>query len=117
MRLLLKVVNQIIVLTLNRIGLLTSLVALFIYCANAHAQQPYFRELGISSGVPSINIYDLFVASDGLLYLGTDKGLFNYDGIKFRKLEFVESLAVGVNGIHEDKQGRIWCKNFSSQIN
>lgn len=80
------------------------------------AQEPYIKTLGIAEGVPSVTIYDLHVAKNGLLYLGTDKGLFSYDGIDFSKIEFVESLAVGVNGILEDENGTIWCKNFSSQI-
>ncbi len=87
------------------------------YCmVYTHAQQPYFREFGPSDGLPSIQIYDLYVAKSGLLYLGTDKGLYSFDGISYKKYEFVESLAVGVDGIIEDEQGRIWCKNFSSQI-
>jgi ligand-binding sensor domain-containing protein/two-component sensor histidine kinase len=80
------------------------------------SDKPYFREIGSAFGLPTAAIYDLFVASDGLLYLGTEKGLYAYDGTRFRKFEFVESLAVGVNGITEDSEGRIWCKNFSSQI-
>lgn len=87
-----------------------------IICARGYSQEPYFKEIGSAFGIPSTVIYDLFVASDGLLYLGTDKGLYSYDGTRFRKIEFVESLAVSVNGITEDAQGRIWCKNFSSQI-
>ena len=80
------------------------------------AQQPYYKVLGVAEGLPSLSIYDLYVAKNGLLYIGTDKGLYSYDGINFNKFEFVESLAVGVNGIVEDEKGTIWCKNFSSQI-
>lgn len=98
---------------LNPIVIFTTV---FLYCYPALSQQPYVKIIGVPEGVPSINIYDLYVAKNGLLYLGTDKGLFSFDGVNFKKIEFTESLAVGVNGIIEDDKGRIWCKNFSSQI-
>lgn len=97
-------------------AVLITIYNLFFVYQWASSQEPYMKKIGIPEGVPSINIYDLYVAKNGLLYLGTDKGLFSYDGINFKKYIFTESLAVGVNKISEDENGTIWCKNFSNQI-
>jgi ligand-binding sensor domain-containing protein len=97
-------------------------ILIFLFVSFGHVenmlygQEPYVKVLGIADGAPSTTIYDLYVAKNGLLFLGTDKGLYSYDGIDFFKYEFIESLAVGVNGILEDDKGVIWCKNFSNQI-
>ncbi|MFN3639711.1 MAG: two-component regulator propeller domain-containing protein, partial [Flavobacterium sp.] len=67
-------------------------------------------------GLPSQVIYDLYVSQAGRLYLGTEKGLFSFDGVRFSSYEFIDNLGFAVNSIQEDEHGVIWCKNFANQI-
>jgi len=95
-------------------------VILFVFAIQLHASElakhPYYKEINHFFGLPSMHIFDLHVAKSGLLFLGTDKGLFSYDGIQFKSYDFVNNLANAVDRIQEDDKGRIWCKNFSNQI-
>ena len=79
-------------------------------------KHPYYKEINHYFGLPSMHIYDLHVSKSGLLFLGTDNGLYSYDGIKFKSYKFKHNLANTVDRIQEDEAGRIWCKNFSNQI-
>jgi len=72
--------------------------------------------MSLLEGLPSQTIYDLFVDDKGLLYLGTDRGLYSYNGVAFREQEFVGSLGSSVHSIQQAEDGTIWCKNFSNQL-
>lgn len=87
------------------------LFALFV-----NAQEPFFRKISFLEGLPSDNIYDMYISKKGMLYLGTDKGLVSYDGVHFTLFPFEENLSNSVNSIQEDDKGIIYCKNFSNQI-
>jgi hypothetical protein len=95
-------------------------VILFVFAiqlrASELAKHPYYKEINHYFGLPTMHIYDLHVSKSGLLFLGTDNGLFSYDGIKFKSYKFKHNLANTVDRIQEDESGRIWCKNFSNQI-
>lgn len=91
------------------------LISLF-YLAAGFAQQPFIRQLSYRDGLPTQNIYSLHSDRFGLLYLGTDRGLISFDGVRFVEHEFEKSLGVSVNRIQQDHQGTIWCKNFANEI-
>ncbi len=80
------------------------------------SQQPFYRQITFSEGLPSNVVYDLHVAKNGLIYLGTENGLFMYNGIKFKKFPFKTTMGNSIDRINESESGRIWCMNFSNQI-
>lgn len=82
----------------------------------AQSQEPLTRKISFLEGLPSEVIYDLFVDSHGLLYLGTDKGLITYDGVNFKHIKYKDNLGNSLNSIQEDNHGVIWCKNFANQL-
>lgn len=90
-------------------------LCLFLYTPTK-AQEPFLRKISFLEGMPSDVIYDMYVSKQGLLYLGTDKGLVSYDGVHFILYPFDENLSNSVNAIQEDENGTIHCKNFSNQI-
>jgi ligand-binding sensor domain-containing protein len=77
---------------------------------------PYVRKISYLEGLPTQTIYDLFNDSKGYIYLGTDKGIYRYNGKEFSEIPSVITLSSSINNICEDDEGRIWCKNFSSQL-
>ena len=90
---------------------------LFIFIVHsASGQVPFYRKISFLEGLPTQVIYDSYVAKNGMLYLGTDKGLISFDGVKFKEYSFSENLGVAVNSIQEDNKGVIWCKNFANQV-
>lgn len=90
---------------------------LILFCAlSATGQSTFVKEIGKNSGLPTQSIYDLFIDSDGFLYLGTEIGMFRYNGIEFQRKPFLNNKGNSVNDIQQDKSGRIWCMNFSNQI-
>ena len=83
---------------------------------NMLGQKPLTRKLSFLEGLTSDVVYDLFVDTEGLLYLATDKGLMTYNGVHFEQFQNPESLGSSVTNIQQDKKGIIWCKNFANQL-
>lgn len=103
------------ILNFERIRVINLIVVLLL-CQNVRSQEPLTRKISFLEGLPSEVIYDLFVGSDGLLYLGTDKGLITYDGVHFNHIRYKDNLGNSVNGLQQDGDGAIWCKNFANQL-
>lgn len=101
---------------LNKFLSKSFLFFVFFFTFITNAQEPFIRKISFLEGLPSDVIYDMYVSKNGLLYLGTDKGLVSYDGIHFTLFPFDENLSNSVNSIQEDEKGIIYCKNFSNQI-
>ncbi|MCP4439412.1 MAG: hypothetical protein GY810_10770 [Aureispira sp.] len=79
------------------------------------AQQPVAFHIGEKDGFPNSEIYDMIHTPDGFLWLGTNRGLFRYDGQEFKHYP-VQSASPAKTHFALDKMGRIWCMNFSNQI-
>lgn len=62
------------------------LVFLFL---SGNAQRPFFRELVINKLKEDLRINAIAQSNDGLIYFGTDDGLYNYDGFSFESLHAV----------------------------
>jgi ligand-binding sensor domain-containing protein len=82
----------------------------------SQAGSTYIKKVTGTEGLNSQSIFDLYVSNEGLLYLGTDKGLVSYNGVFFSNYAFKDNLALSLNRIQEDSKGTIWCKNFSNQV-
>jgi hypothetical protein len=67
-------------------------------------------------GLPTEELYNLFIDSKGFLWIGHDLGISRYDGISFTSYSSPDQTTLSMTDIVEDKQGRIWCHNFSGQI-
>lgn len=94
------------------------LLSLFLlFFVAAQAQQPYFFKITTQNGLPSETIFDLYSdASTGFIYLGTDNGLFRYNGSEFKKIPINTYNSLSISDIISDTRGNIWCRNFSNQL-
>ena len=62
-----------------------------------------------AQGLPSNQIYDLYFAPDGMLWLATQNGISSFDGLKFRNLSKRDGLIDNrVFCIYGAKDGSIW---------
>ena len=55
-------------------------------------QHPFFRELIIEQGNDDLKATTLFQNTEGLIYIGTNQGLYRYDGFDFEKIDLRDSL-------------------------
>ena len=67
-------------------------------------------------GFPTQQVYDLLVDKKGFLWIGHELGISRYDGLSFTHFSHPNLSGLGMTDLIEDKQGRIWCHNFNSQI-
>lgn len=67
-------------------------------------------------GLPTKEIYDLLVDKKGFIWIGHNLGLSRFDGVSFTHFYNPQQTSLAVGDLTEDKQGRIWCRSFSSQV-
>lgn len=96
-------VNQ----NLNRIFLI-ELVIISTFSLQAWGQKPFIREIstkGFANHEPFKTIYQ---SSDGFLWMGSDKGLYRFDGHNVKYITTTDSLEVEVSAIFEDNHKNLW---------
>ncbi|HRH37106.1 MAG TPA: two-component regulator propeller domain-containing protein, partial [Flavobacteriales bacterium] len=59
-------------------SLFTILLGVVVFSANA--QRYYFENVSVGTGLPDSKVYAVLQDSSGLVWLGTESGLSNYDG-------------------------------------
>ncbi|HEY1115412.1 MAG TPA: two-component regulator propeller domain-containing protein, partial [Chitinophagaceae bacterium] len=67
-------------------------------------------------GFPPQQVYDLLVDRKGYLWIGHELGITRYDGLSYTLFSNPNEASLGMTDLVEDRFGRIWCHNFSSQI-
>jgi hypothetical protein len=89
-------------------------IFLLFFCASTSikAQVPIEKV----EGLPTKEIYDLHVDKKGYLWIAHGLGISRYDGLNFIHFTNPELADLRMTDIVEDRQGRIWCHNFSGQI-
>ena len=80
------------------------------------AQHPVYTHLTEKDGLPDIEFYDIIEDNEGVIWLAADKGLFSYDGKKFKNFSHPQKRGLSVFGLKLDAKGRVWCNNISGQI-
>ena len=87
-------------------GLLLLLSTLF-YVPCSGAQRYTFRTY--VEGLGNLNVLSLYQDPQGFLWIGTQGGLFRYDGYRFEEFGSKEGLTAPiVQDIYEDSAGRLW---------
>ena len=72
------------------------------------AQEYYFRQMPTDDLRDVQHIKVLFQGSDQMVWIGTDKGLFSFDGKTLRYAPRPDGLSSGVTTIAESSPGEIW---------
>lgn len=81
------------------------------------AQVSPSRHFTVKDGLPSNAVYCIFKDSKGLIWIGTDAGLVQYNGFKFKVLTKKNGLAGNfIRDIKEDKKGNIWIACYGNGI-
>lgn len=84
------------------------LVVAVLICLNGYAQQLHF----VGHSVPSMQDIQPSVAleaKDGFIWLGTNEGLFRFDGLTFEAFPLKDSIGTSeISALFEDAKGQIW---------
>jgi len=91
-------------------------ILLALFCLQASAQFPYLKKLNYPDQLPTQVVYDMLTDSKGYIWIGTDKGLYRFNGKSFVSVPFNNTALKSVSYLQEDPQGVIWCMNFYNQL-
>ena len=93
---------------------------LFIICCcfvqNTIGQTPHIRQFTDLDGLPSMNIYTVTEADNGLIWLTTDNGICYFDGSDFVEIFHPKMKDLDFVGAYKDLNGLIWFWNWSGQV-
>lgn len=82
----------------------------------ANTQVPSYIHYEIRDGLPSNLVYCCYQDRQGLMWFGTDKGLANFDGVRFKSFGTDDGLTdTEIIGLWEDSRNRLWVANFGRQ--
>ena len=84
------------------------LVVLCWWTSQVHAHQYRFRQLPADFGADVRQISLLYQADNGFVWVGTDQGLYHFDGRRYTYVNRHDNAHVKVTAISSDQQGRIW---------
>jgi diguanylate cyclase (GGDEF)-like protein len=86
-----------------------SCLALLAIPVSSSAQRQLFHEYGSSDGLSNLNVTCLLQDHTGYLWVGTDNGLFRYDGSAFRGYGHAEGLPnTEILSLAEAPAGTLW---------
>ncbi len=82
---------------------------LLLGCLQATAQHYTFAQFGQIDGLLNQDVSALVQNTQGILWAGTENGLFQADGSRFTQLDAYRDAEYGaVTAMHADAQGRVW---------
>lgn len=83
----------------------------------SRAQSPRFESFKVLKNTKSVSVNTIFQDSTGYIWLGTNSGLVQYDGIDFKLFTEEDSLAENiVTSLNQDKDGVLWIGHISGKI-
>ena len=93
----------------DRLGLLT-LLLLALWIGPVAAGQHYtFSTYGLASGLSNLDVTTLIEDHTGLVWVGTQNGIFVADGSRFQEQKpFSDAGLEYIRAMREDGAGRIW---------
>ncbi len=95
--------------------LLWTFFFLLVCFSSIKSQSPNSYNLSSIYDFNVTTIYDIHQAANNHVWIGTDQGLFEFDGVFFKKYSST-NFQTEYSEIKEDIEGRIWCQNFTGQI-
>lgn len=80
------------------------------------AQEPLSIHITDKNGFPDNEVYDLLQDNEGNIWISANKGLFKYDGKKFKQLTHPKKQGRSLLNLNLDERNRVWCNNLAGQF-
>lgn len=81
------------------------------------AQSPHFHQIELLRKNEAVQINVIYPDQTGYIWVGTNKGLFRFDGIQSTQFKKENGLSdENITSITEDSVGRIWCGHKNGTI-
>ncbi|MCF8423948.1 MAG: histidine kinase [Bacteroidia bacterium] len=80
------------------------------------AQNPVAFQITSEEGLPSQTIYSAVQDKKGFIWIGTDAGLYRYDGIRYYEYKHPLQKSRSLTGLEKAMDGKIYTYNFNGQI-
>lgn len=93
----------------------TLFVLLSLFLLSLQAQEPSFRVVG-KGELSGYDIYDIVQNNNGIIILGTNNGVYKYDGLTISKLKSQKLKDKSFFGFKTDNQNNIFCYNLIGEI-
>lgn len=75
------------------------------------------QQFDLFSGLQARMLYDICKDKDGFIWLGTENGVFRFDGKNFHQYTIQDGLCDNeILRIFDDSKGNIWCAGYNSKI-
>lgn len=96
-----------------------SLIFLFLFVCHSlisFGQYPNYFSYSIENGGPSNEVYCTFQDKQGYIWIGSDAGLYRFNGVNFEQFSSKELTSRAVTGVCETSSGTIFAYNFNNQL-
>jgi len=81
-----------------------------------YGQNPVAYKISSEEGLPNQTIYSILQDKKGFIWLGTDAGIFKYDGIRYYQYKNSKQKSRSLTGLVQNANGDIYGFNFNGQI-
>ncbi|HEY0741024.1 MAG TPA: two-component regulator propeller domain-containing protein [Chryseosolibacter sp.] len=89
----------------------------FFVVGIAEAQTPHFERYFVTRNNESVQINKIFQSREGYIWFATTKGLYRFDGERYRSFGIADSLPdLNITALAQDSLGRIWTGHASGKI-
>jgi ligand-binding sensor domain-containing protein len=88
--------------------LLSEFIVLTLITFSSAGQNLFVKSFDIRSESTRPRILKILSDHNGLIWVGTDNGVFTFDGVSFKIVPGTDSLIDKVTALYEDKSNRIW---------
>jgi ligand-binding sensor domain-containing protein len=93
------------------------LFVLSLQLTEAFGQSPYFQQYFLLRKNDAVQVESILKDRKGFMWIGTNKGLFRFDGVNIRRFTTVDSLAIDhVTALAQDSLDRIWIGHKNGQF-
>ncbi|MHC1703913.1 MAG: histidine kinase [Tenuifilaceae bacterium] len=79
-------------------------------------QNPSHYRLTIEEELPDNKVYSIMQSRNGFIWIGTDAGLYKYDGVRYIRYNSSLQQARALTGLTESPNRNIYCYNFRGQV-
>ena len=74
----------------------------------AHAQEAVFETYQDRAGLTNMTVRCLSQEANGVLWIGTENGLFRFDGFRVHREQLPADAGNTIGNVHADRFGRLW---------